>query len=233
MSAMAEHKMLNEVRRMRAEGASPRDIARTLGVRPSVVAPLVRQAAAERPVPVTSEAEVVGCWVSPGWTSDLLVVRREGWDDVDLGPDGPKGIALVLVARAERHDGVSVCGYLVDTFCLGVKNVIGPERMRRRGLPSFVRTYFMAFPAPAVPAPIDLAQHVVLGAVSYAETLGFSPHPEFERARCHLGQLSEQCAISFGRNGHPLYVAGLDDDPVTVINTLNATLGAGRFAVAA
>jgi hypothetical protein len=233
MSAMAEDELLKEVRRLRATGASPRDIARTLGVRPSVVAPLVRQAAAERPVPVTSEAEVVGCWVSPGWSSELLVVRREGWDDTDLGPDGPKGIALVLVARAERRNGVSVCGYLVDTFCLGVKNVIGPERMRRRDLPSFVRTYFMAFPASGVPAPIELAQHLVLGAVSYAETLGFSPHPEFERARCHVGQLNESCAISFGRSGHPLYVAGLDDDPVMVINTLNAKLGAGGFAVAA
>jgi hypothetical protein len=231
MIGMAEHELLNEVRRMRAAGASPRDIARSLGVRPSVVAPLVRQAAAERPA--TSEAEVVGCWVSPGWSSELLVAPREGWDDVDLGPDGPKGLALILVARAELRDGVSICGYLVDTFCLGVKNVIGPQRMRRRGLPSFVRTYFMAFPAPAVPAPIELARHLVLGAVLYAETMGFSPHPEFERARCHLGQLSEPCAIRFGRNGHPLYVAGLDDDPVAVINTLNATLGAGRFAVAA
>jgi hypothetical protein len=152
---------------------------------------------------------------------------------VDLGPHGPKGIALVLVARAERRDAVSVCGYLVDTFCLGVKNVVGPDRMRRRDLPNFVRRYFMAFPAPAVPAPIELAQHLVLGAVSYAESMGFSPHPEFEPARCHLGQLNEPCAISFGRDGQPLYIAGPDDDPVAVINTLNATLGAGRFAVAA
>jgi hypothetical protein len=63
------------------------------------------------------------------------VKRREGWDDVDLGPNGPTGIAVVLLARAGRHDRVSVCGYLIDTFCLGVKNVIGPQQMRRRNLP--------------------------------------------------------------------------------------------------
>jgi len=54
------------------------------------------------------------------WSHDLLVRRHESWNDVDLGPEGPAGEALVLVARAARHDRVSVCGYLVDTFCLGV-----------------------------------------------------------------------------------------------------------------
>jgi hypothetical protein len=218
---------------MRAEGASPRDIARNLGVKSSVIAPLVRQVAAERVVPPLNETEVVGCWVSPGWSSELQVASREGWEDVYLGLDGPKGIALALVARAGRHDQISVCGYLVDTFCLGVKNVIGPERMRRRDLPSFVRTYFMVCPAPAIPAPIELAEHLVLGAVAYAASLGFSPHPDFEVARGHLGELDAPCAITFGRDGRPLYVAGPHDDPLAVLETLNATLGADGFAVAA
>ena len=34
---------------MRAAGASPKEIARALGVRPAVVAPLVRRVAAEGP----------------------------------------------------------------------------------------------------------------------------------------------------------------------------------------
>jgi hypothetical protein len=69
----------------------------------------------------------------------------------------------VLVARAGRHDRVSICGYLIATSCLGVKNIIGPQQLRRRHLPEFVRTYFRAFPAPALPAPIELAQQLVLG----------------------------------------------------------------------
>jgi hypothetical protein len=230
---MTDPVLLDPVRRMRAEGASPRDIARALGVKPSVIAPLVRQIAGERAVPPVNAAEVVGCWVSPGWSSELQVVQRDGWEDVDLGPDGPKGIALTLVARASTHDQISVCGYLVDTFCLGVKDVIGPQRMRRRDLPGFVRTYFMVFPAPAIPVPVKLAEHLVLGAVAYAARLGFSPHPDFERARDHLGHLDEPCAITFGQHGKPLYVAGPYDDPLVVLETLEATLGPGGFAVAA
>lgn len=88
---------------------------------------------------------------------------------------------------AERASPRDIARYLVDTFCLGVKNVIGPQRLRRRDLSSFIRTYFMAFPAPAIAVPVELAQHLVLGAVEYAARLGFSPHREFESARGHLG----------------------------------------------
>lgn len=230
---MTDRELLDEVRRLRSAGATPKAIAHALGIRPAEVAPLVRRVAAEaRPVPV-AQTELAGCWVSPGWSRELLVRRRAGWDDVDLGPDGPAGLALVLVARAVRHDRVSVCGYLVDTFCLGVKNAIGPEEIRGRDLPSFVRTYFMAFPAPALHAPIELAQHLVLGAVAFASGLGFDAHPDFAAARGHLGELREACAITFGREGRPLYVAGPHDDPLAVIETLQATVGAGGFAIAA
>ena len=150
-----------------------------------------------------------------------------------LASTDQRGWPLTLVARAERHDGVSVCGYLVDTFCLGVKNVVGPQRLRRRDLSSFVRTYFMAFPAPPLPAPIELAQHLVLGAVAYAERLGFAPHPDFEGVRAHLGGLDEPCAICFGRRGRPLYVAGPYDDPNAVIAALRRQLGPDGFSIAA
>lgn len=230
---MTDRELLDEVRRRRAAGASPKAIARSLGLRPAVIAPLVRQVAAEAPTAPPAKAELAGCWISPGWSSELLVRPRDGWDDVDLGADGPAGIALVLVARAARHDRVSVCGYLVDTFCLGVKNVIGPEEMRKRDLPSFARMYFMAFPAPALRVPIDLAQHLVLGAVAFAAGLGFEPHPDLAAARGHLGEFSGPCAITFGQHGCPLYVAGPHDNPIAVLETLIATVGSDGFAAAA
>ena len=131
---------------MRADGTPPKAIARALGVRPAVIAPLVRRLAAESPTPPAADAELAGCWISPNWSRELLVQRRHGWEDIDLRHDGPAGIALVLVARAARHDRVSVCGYLVDTFCLGVKNAIGPEDMHRRDVLGFARMYSRGSP---------------------------------------------------------------------------------------
>jgi hypothetical protein len=230
---MTDNELLDQVRRLRAEGVSPRGIAAVLGVRPSVVTPLVRGIAAAQADPPGRTPALTGCWVSPGWSRKIIVAGRDGWDDVDLGADGPAGVALVLVARAAGRDRVSICGFLLDTFCLGVKNVIGPTKMRRTDLPEFVSRYFEVFPAPALAAPIELAQHLVFGSVAFAARLGFPPHPELAAARVHLGELNEPCAITFGRNGRPLYVAGPYDDPIAVMETLAATVGVEGFAVAA
>jgi hypothetical protein len=228
---MTDRELLDEVRRLRAAGVTPKGIARRLGVRPAMVAPLVRELAAEATAP--DQGALVGCWISPGWRRELLVPERDGWEDVELGADGTAGVAQVLVARAGRRDDVLVCGYLVDTFCLGVKDTYGPERMRRRELRDFVRTYFAVFPAPGVAAPLDLAQHVVHGAVAFAAGLGFEPYPGFAQVRGQLGELSEPSAITFGQEGKPLYIPGLRDDPMAILRTLKANVGSGNFAVAA
>jgi hypothetical protein len=231
--ATSEEHLLERVRILRGRGLSPKEIARTLGARPAAIAPLVRRVARETPAEPAAAAPVVGSWVSPGWSSGLIVERRDGWEDVDLGPDGPQGMALALVARADRHDRVVVCGWLVDTFCLGVKNAIGPDVMRRRDLPAFVRMYFTAFPAPALRAPIELAEELVLGGAEFAAALGFSPHPDFAGTRAHLGELADSRAITFGSEGRPLYVAGPYDDPIEITQTLLSSVGSDGFAVAA
>lgn len=198
-----------------------------------MIARLVRQAAAAAPAVPIHESHVVGCWVSPGWSRDLSVRRRDGWHDVDLGPDGPAGLALVLVARAGRPGRVSVAGFLVDTFCLGVKNAIGPEQLRKGDLPEFVRTYFAAFPSAPLPAPLELAQHLVHGAVAFADGLGFQPHPDFYATHEHVGAMTEPCAITFGQRGRPFYVAGPHDDPIAVMSTLKVAVGHDGFTMAA
>jgi hypothetical protein len=203
-----------------------------LGVRPAVIAPLVRQLAAEASAAPAREAELMGCWVSLGWSRDLSVQRRDGWEDIDLGPDGPAGMALLLVARAARHDRVSVCGYLVDTFCLGVKNAIGPEEMRRRDIPSFVRMYFMAFPR------LRCAHRSTWRSISsrrrrLCEQPRVRAASRLRRGARHLGELTEPCAITFGCQGRPLYVAGPYDNPIAVLQTLKAAVGSDGFAVAA
>jgi hypothetical protein len=230
---MNDPQLLDRVRELRAAGAEPKEIARALGVRPATIAPLIRRLASEADRVPAGDAALAGCWVSPSWSRELLVASRDGWDDVDLGPDGPAGIAIAIVARAGRHDRVTTCCYLVDTFCLGVKNVIGPTELRERDLPLHVRTHFMVFPSPALRAPIELVRHLVLGAAAFASGLGFAPHPDFEVARGYLGELDEPCAITFGREGRPLYVAGPHDDPIAVVDTLERALGADGFAVAA
>lgn len=84
---------------------SVKQIARTLGEKPKVVAPLVRAVAAAD-IPETSDPTVVGCWVSPGWSCGLTVQDHPEWRDIEDPDQGPGGMAAVLVARRHRTNRV-------------------------------------------------------------------------------------------------------------------------------
>lgn len=217
------------VRALRTAGRSPKEIARAVGVRPAVAARLVRDLA-RRDAAARPEPEVVGCWVSHGWSSGLTVDGDREWPDAPRD-DGRDGLACVAVARRTKPQRVSVCGYLVDTFCLGVKNALGPKVMGDRDLPAFLDTFFAAIEPDRTPLAISLeqARHLVHGAVDYARRLGFEPHRDFAAAAGHLGSWEGTSAVTFGRDGVPLFVQGPHDNPGATIRTLASTVGEGNF----
>jgi len=221
------------VRLLREQGRNPKEIARILGIRPAEASELVRAAAvlAQATAP---EPALVGCWVSPGWSTGLTIGDHPGWP-LDEDPDGgSQGLITVLVVRqGGKYGKVSVCGYLADVYCLGVKNAFGPEVMDRRDLPRFIRQYFSTYHGDPIKAPIELAREIVLGSVQYAQSLGFKPHPDFAAAAGHLGSWTGPGAISFGKDGKPLYVFGPYDNPRSIIGTLKRNVGRGNFEVVA
>jgi hypothetical protein len=221
---MSNAELLEQVRRLRGEGRSPREIARALGLPPSVVKSLVRAVAAERNA-TPGEPELVGCWINTNWSRGLSFDESRGWADEGPSHDDTGGLVSVLVARRHRFDKVSVCGYLADVYCLGVKNALGPEIHDEVGLHRFLPTYFDAYPYGWQDAPIELARHIVFGADDYARGLGFEPHADFARAAGHLGAWHGPSAITFGKNGKPFYVSGPRDNPRKVIATLERTVG--------
>lgn len=216
------------VRALRRQGRSPKEIARALGVRPAVVAPLVRAIAAERDANA-EEPPLAGCWVTPGWSEGLSVEGHAEWPRGSAADRGASGLVGAIVAREHRNRKVSACGYLVDVWCLGVKNVIGPQVGDRYTLRRLLDTFRLTFGSTLLEAPIDLAQQLVLGAADYARGLGFEPHPDFEPARGHLGDWEGMGAIRFGRDGQPYFIQGPDDDSAQVMGTLERSVGRGNY----
>jgi hypothetical protein len=222
---MSSPELVERVAELRRNGRTPKEIARALGLKPAEVTPLIRAVGAAAP---KREAALAGCWVSDDWAAGLSVNGHPEWPGVQAAEDGESGLMGVLVAR-EHGSSVSACGYLVDVWCLGVKNCNGPKTMDRRKLPDFVSFFFSSFSRPPVPAPLELAQQVVFGAVGYARGMGLEPHTDFAKCAGHLGEWNGSCDITFGRDGMPVYIQGPHDDMFTVMATLRKTVGDGNF----
>jgi hypothetical protein len=225
---MQREELIEHVRTLRGRGLATKQIARALGLRPAAVAPLIRAIAAEDEANAP-EPEITGCWVSPGWSDGLTIADDRGWTDVGSPDSGPSGLVSVLVARDQGRGKFSVCGYLVDAYCLGVKDVTGPQVTDSRGLLALSRRFFSAYEGQPLEAPVELARHLVFGSVEYARTLGFEPAPDFENVADHLGSWSGPSSIGFGRDGKPLFIQGPRDNAAAIINTLERSAGRDNF----
>jgi hypothetical protein len=228
-----DEELLARVREMRERGRSPKQIAKVLGLRPAAVAPLVRQVAAiQQSHDDPADRALLGCWVSPGWSAGLGLGDAPHWavtDPVGETDPGTGGLAKVLIARQERGSRATVCGFLVDVYCLGVKDAVGPLAMGSDSIAAFRREFFAAFDAAPLAISLELAQHLVHGAVAYARDLGFEPSSGLAATAPYLGMPSTPTPIRFGREGSPFYISGPYDNPRAVVQTLEATAGAGNY----
>lgn len=196
-----------------------------LGLKPAVVAPLIRAVGAAAP---HHEAALAGCWVSDSWAARLTVDGHSGWPGRQTASEDGTGLVNVVVAR-EHGSSVTACAYLVDVWCLGVKDCLGPKSMDRRRLPQFVSQVFGVANQTPVPAPLELAQHLAFGAVDYARGLGLEPHPDFAKGAEILGEWGGSSDIAFGCDGMPTYLQGPHDDMLAILASLRKNAGRGNF----
>ncbi len=159
----------------------------------------MRRLAAERDA-TGSNTERVDCLLNAGWSTELKVDGHPEWPDP--GADqGTGGLVTALVAHRPRHRrGATVYVYLLDVYCLGVKNAMGPDNLDEQRLRRLTDKVFSGYQAPPIAGPIELVHELVFGAAEYAHRLGFAPHPDFEQARDHLGPWRGPSAITIGRD---------------------------------
>lgn len=228
---MTDQDLIEQVRALRSKGLSPKQIARAVGVPPAVATRVIRAVAAAdtAALPDPADREVRQCWVNAGWSAGLRVDGHPEWHDGYEPDPSHTGLVAVLVAREAGRSRLSVCGYLVDVYCLGVKNVVGPLVMNAGDCAEYARQFFGAFDEPPMTAPLDLAQNLVHGAVDFAGALGFEPAAGFEDVKAHLGPWNGSSSIGFGRDGQPFYVNGPYDDSARILRQLDRTAGRDQF----
>lgn len=160
------------------------------------------------------EYPIMGCWVMADWKEN--------------------GITPVIVAREQTPDTVLFANFLLDLYCLGVKDVLVETDSSRKRFERKLPTMCHGVPQEV---SAEFAHELIYGAIEYAEKYGFNPHPDFTRELAdHVLDAPDahprNSKIEFGKDGKPLFIAGPYDNEYKVnqvMNTLMRTAGEGNF----
>lgn len=149
----------------------------------------------------------------------------DSWVSEDLWAEG---LGWVTLSRRLPNGSIALAVFLIDRYCLGVKDVmaeiLGPseyaanmQRMRGRFIIKNL--------------PPETVRKFVEGAVAYAASHGIRPHADYHKAKLIFGDLDPAAStedLEFGKGGKPFFVAGPYDDMVRcdrILKTLEASCG--------
>jgi hypothetical protein len=136
-----------------------------------------------------------------------------------------QGMGWVLLSRQLPDGSVAASVFLVDRYCLGVKDAMVNINSRSLYESKIVRLMRAQFTSRAV-SPAT-ARKFVESAVAYAQGLGFPPHPDYHKAKLLFGDIDAAEAkeeLEFGQDGKPYFIAGPNDTPQRCRQILNTLL---------
>jgi len=142
------------------------------------------------------------------------------------------GLAVVIITRQQGGEKLIVGLYLLDVFCLGLKNTHYRFRMSNFDFDNefLPMTYKGSNLEPSEVSP-NYAQNLIYGAIEYAENLGFAPHKEYRLTKYILDSIEslDPMDFEFGKDGQPYFFAGPFDDTKRIMAILTKNVGIENF----
>ncbi len=140
------------------------------------------------------------------------------------------GLARVVIARRQPNGRIVFGCYLVDLYCLGLKDTFCNADIPARLFRDYLAQIFDDSPPLGItPA---LAHEIVYGGIEFAARFGFRPHRDFRHSR-HILDPPEvhphTGKAQFGRDGKPFYISGPNDNAEAIVRQLARTAGEGNF----
>jgi hypothetical protein len=153
------------------------------------------------------------CWISANWQKDDL------------------GLVQIIVARQQPDGDICFGVYLVDKYCLGLKNTYANAGFSQARYQHQVRDRIFHETKSQV-CPVELAHQMIYASIEYAARFGFQPEKDFALSQYVLaprGELEESYQLTFGRNGKPFFIAGPHDNAARILKQLEKTAGPGNY----
>jgi hypothetical protein len=142
------------------------------------------------------------------------------------------GIGTVVVSRKLPDDKIAAAVFLLDVWCLGVKDAFVKVASASQ-YPTLLR--HLSGDQRLKPIEPACARKLVEEAEAYAADLGFAPHPDYDVTRKIFGDIDKNTCrtqFRFGKDGKPFYVSGPRDTQAKskkIVDTLMQSCGPGHF----
>ena len=121
------------------------------------------------------------------------------------------GMGTLILARGATPHHLALSSFLIDTFCLGIKNVMFES------VDSEVFEIYMAATdagSPIVSVDPSYARKLMRDLAAWSQSIGFAPHRDFAAVERIFGDTSADASdavFRFGRDGKPMYIPGPND----------------------
>ncbi len=125
-----------------------------------------------------------------------------------------EGIGNVLLSRELRNGQVAYAVFLVDVYCLGVKDVIADIRSKMSYREDLLQRLLDRNEFDEVSA--SYVRKLVESSVAYAHSFGLPPHRDYRIGKELFGNIDPaDCdeEFEFGKDGKPFFISGPFDTP--------------------
>jgi hypothetical protein len=121
------------------------------------------------------------------------------------------GMGTLVLARGATRIHVEFSSFLLDTFCLGIKDVMF-ESVDGEVFEDYMEATEAESPMVAVDP--GYARKLLRDLAAWSQSIGFAPHRDFAAVERMFGDVSadaSEAAFRFGRDGKPVYIPGPSD----------------------
>jgi hypothetical protein len=142
------------------------------------------------------------------------------------------GMGTLVLTRGGTQDHLTLGSFLIDTFCLGIKDVMF-QPIEREAFEMYMER--MDAGSPMVSVDPSYARKLLRDLAAWSQSIGFAPHRDFAAVERIFGDVSADAGdavFRFGCDGKPRYIPGPSDTPPLIqrrIAQLQKYLGEDGF----
>ena len=142
------------------------------------------------------------------------------------------GIGTLVLARGATRHSIALSSFLIDVFCLGIKDVMF-ESVESEVFGMYMDATDAG--SPMISVDPSYARKLLRELAVWSQSIGLAPHRDFVAVERIFGDVSADASdavFRFGRDGKPVYIPGPTDTAPLIrrrIEQLRKSLGDDGF----